>query len=146
MSQKKRYFMLKNADAARPGIGYVDDTGVYFSEGEISQVKRYENLDDLIMGTRASSFEWMPITMSLSEEMFNREPYRLEGLSRSEGIIYLMLKHREIVTKNEIMEMLQALVGTCPSSFHKLMSRLRKKMPHTQSIEYKNGGYQLTKD
>ena len=23
MSQKKRYFMLKNADAARPGIGYV---------------------------------------------------------------------------------------------------------------------------
>ena len=119
--------MLKNAEAARPGIGYVDDTGVYFSEGEISQVKRYANLDDLIMGTRASSFEWMPITMSqfyLSEEMLNREPYRLEGLSRSEGIIYLMLKHREIVTKNEIVEMLQVLVGTNfgPSSFHKLMS------------------------
>ena len=98
------------------------------------------------MGTGASSFEWMPITMSLSEEMLNRKPYGLEGLSRSEGIIYLMLNHREIVTKNEIIEMLQALVGTGPSSFHKLMSRLRKKMPHNQSIEYKNGGYQLTKD
>ena len=146
MSKEKRCFMLKNADAARPGIGYVDDTGVYFSEGAISQVKRYENLHDLIMQTGASSFEWLPTIMPLPEEMLDRKPYGLEGLSRSEGIIYLMLKHREIVTKDEIIEMLQALVGTGPSSFHKLMSRLRKKMPHNQSIEYKNGGYQLTKD
>ena len=48
MSKEKRCFALKNADSVRPGIGYVDDTGVYFSEVSISQAKRYENLDDLI--------------------------------------------------------------------------------------------------
>ena len=146
MSKEKRCFMLKNADAVHPGIGYVDDTGVYFSEVSISQAKRYENLHDLIMQTGASSFEWLPTIMPLPEELLNRKPYGLEGLSRSEGIIYLMLKHRELVTKHEILEMLQALLGTAPSSFHKLMSRLRKKMPHNQSIEYKKGGYQLVEE
>ena len=143
MSKEKRCFALKNAGSVRPGIGYVDDTGVYFSEGSISQAKRYENLHDLIMETGASSFEWLPTILSLPEELLNKKPYGLEELSRSEGVIYLMLKHRKIVTKNEIIEILQALVGTGQSSFHKLMSRLRKKMPHNQSIEYKNRGYQL---
>ena len=40
MSKEKRCFALKNAGSVRPGIGYVDDTGVYFSEGAISEVGR----------------------------------------------------------------------------------------------------------
>ncbi|MDE0636676.1 MAG: hypothetical protein OXI43_12625 [Candidatus Poribacteria bacterium] len=146
MSKEKRCFMLKNADSVRPGIGYVDDTGVYFSEVSISQAKRYENLDDLIMQTGASSFEWLPTIEPLPEELLNKKPYGLEGLTRSEGIIYLMLNQRESAMRDEIVAMLYSLVGTAPSSFHKLMSELRKKMPNNESIEYKNGVYKLIKD
>ena len=145
MSKEKRCFALKNAGSVRPGIGYVDDTGVYFSEGAISQAKRYENLHDLIMETGASSSEWLPTILPSSKELLDKKPDGLENLSRSERIIYLILKHRKFATKSEIIEILHALVGTGPSSFHKLMSRLRKKMPHNQSIEYKNGGYQFIK-
>ena len=146
MSKEKRCFALKNADSVRPGIGYVDDTGVYFSESIISRAKRYKDLHELLMSVGDATFEWLPTIEPLPEELLNKKPYGLEGLTRSEGIIYLMLNQRESATRDEIVVMLYSLVGTAPSSFHKLMSDLRKKMPYNESIEYKNGVYKLIKD
>ena len=146
---EKRYFVLSNAKGRTSHFCYLDETGVSCKRWGTGKFKHhFENIQDAILDLGAARFEWCPIIDPLPKEILEQleKQYGLPGLTRSEGMIYLLLKNAETsyVPKDLIQEKLDAMLGTSDKSFYALMSRLRKKMPHNQSIEYKRfKGYKL---
>ena len=143
MTNDKRFFRLENAKGVLLGIGWRDHTGVYFS---VDAPKRYENFDTLLDENGAGGLRYMPYVLPIPEELFT-VPYGIPGLTRSEGVLYMILETaNDYVPRDEIMRWMQVLVGSKGDAFYAIVSRLRKKMPHDQSIEMKRGkGYKLEK-
>ena len=147
MSDEKRYFLLQGVLKSNHNVGYVDDTGVYFTDTEPT---KYKNLHELIMETGASGFQWTPYMMPLPEEMKNYRQGPL-GLTKSEALIYhTLLTGSDAADPYVPRYLLENLLGTFLNSkggsFYATMSRLRKKMDHSESVEYKrNFGYRLVK-
>lgn len=112
---EKRYFLLKKADSTSLGVGYVvDDDAVYFTD---DQLQRYENLHELIMETGALSFEWVPIIEPIPGALFTKPYGGLEGVTRSEGVMYLILKSvGNYVSRDVICQLMSDLVGPKESS------------------------------
>ena len=146
---EKMYFILSNAEGRASHFGYLDETGVFCKRMGAGKFKhRFENLQDAILELGAARFERCPVIDPLPKELLeqNLKQYGLPGFTRSEGIMYLILKNAgtSYVPKDQIQEVLDAMLGTSDKSFYALMSRLRKKMPHNESIEYKrHKGYKL---
>ena len=84
MDNEKRYFLLQGVTKKNHNIGYVDSTGVYFTDTEPT---KYKNLHDLIIETGASGFQWICYMAPLPEEFLNYRQGPL-GLTKSEAILY----------------------------------------------------------
>ena len=147
--KEKQYFILSNAKGHPSHFCYLDETGVFCKRWGTGTFKhQFDNLHDAFLKLGAARLERCPVIDPLPEELLEQaqNPYGLPGLTRSEGIMYLILKNAgtSYVPKDQIQEVLDAMLGTSDKSFYALMSRLRKKMPHNESIEYKRfKGYKL---
>ena len=147
MTDDKRYFLLQGVSKDNHNVGYVDSTGVYFTDTEPT---RYENLHDLIISTGASGFQWACYMLPLPEEMKNYRQGPL-GLTKSEALIYHMLltacdSDYPYVTRNEFELFMEKELKAKGGAFYAIVSRLRKKMEHSESVEYKRDfGYFLVR-
>ena len=149
--KERQYFILSNAKGHPSHFCYLDEneTGVFCKRWGTGKYKhQFKNLHDAFLELGAARLERCPVREPLPKELReqHQKQYGLPGLTRSEGLIYLLLKNAETsyVPKDLIQERLDAMIGTSDKSFYALMSRLRKKMPHNKSIEYKrHKGYKL---
>ena len=147
--KEKQYFVLSNAKGHPSHFCYLDETGVFCKRWGTGKFKhQFDNLHDAFLKLGAARLERCPVIVPLPKELReqHQKQFGLPGLTRSEGMIYLLLKNAETsyVPKDMIQEKLDAMLGTSDKSFYALMSRLRKKMPHNESIEYKRfKGYKL---
>ena len=147
--KEKQYFILSNAKGHPSHFCYLDETGVFCKRWVTGKFKhQFDNLHDAFLKLGAARLERCPVIAPLPKELLEQaqNPYGLPGLTRSEGMMYLILKNAgtSYVPKDQIQEVLDAMIGTSDKSFYALMSRLRKKMPHNESIEYKRfKGYKL---
>ena len=147
--KEKQYFILSNAKGHPSHFGYLDSTGVFCKRMGAGKFEhRFDNLQDAILELGVARFERCPVIDPLPKELLeqSQKPYGIPGATRSEGVMYLILKNAgtSYVPKDQIQEVLDAMIGTSDKSFYALMSRLRKKMPHNESIEYKRfKGYKL---
>ena len=145
---EKMYFVLSNAEGHPSYFCYLDETGVFCKRMGTGKFKhRFENLQDAMLELGAARLERCPEMLPLPEELLEQtqKPYGIPGATRSEGMMYLILKNADdYIRKEVIVQWMQDLTGASESSFKSTMHHLRKKMPHNESIEYKrNQGYIL---
>ena len=146
--KEKQYFILSNAEGHPSHFCYLDETGVFCKRWGTGKFKhQFDNLHDAFLKLGAARLERCPVISPLPKELLEQaqNPYGLPGLTRSEGIMYLILKNaNDYVRKEVIVQVMHNLTGASESSFKSTMHHLRKKMPHNESIEYKrNQGYVL---
>lgn len=143
---ERTYLVFSKQNGEMIGDFWYDASGVYAETPDGTFERCFESLDDAFVSTGACRIERVAVYLPIPGEMLQHEA-GIAGLNRAEAALYLLLKNSGDFVKTEVaMDVLCENVGVARTrdALYQTIQRLRKKMPHNQSIEGSRGkGYRL---